>query len=75
MYRAGTTHHDNILAFRPASEPAGCLAEVIELYPLADIVRLPVAAAPEQRALGWWGELVPFATDFSRDDHGGGNAA
>ncbi len=75
MYRAGTTHSNNLIAFRPAADPVGCLAAVIELYPLAEIVKLPVAPAPEQRALGWWGEMVPFCTDRPRDDHGGDSAA
>ncbi len=75
MYRAGKIPTDNIVAFRPEPKSAGWLAEVIELYPLADVVRLPVPAGPGQRALGWWGDLVPFRTDWTRDDHGGGSAA
>ncbi len=73
MYFRAKKHSADVVPFQPELAKVEPLAEVIELYPLAEIVKIPVSQ-PTQRSLGWWGELVPFVMDWPRN-HGGGNAA
>jgi hypothetical protein len=75
MLKAGKDPIDNVIPFRLDGGSGDGLADVIELYPFADVVKMPFQSAPQQRALGWWGDLIPFTTDWSHDDRGGDSAA